>query len=166
MGKEIACILATAFMLTTICVVATAVMTDGYAMDTTIDPAYVGYCEEIGARYNIAPELLEAIIERESGGQPDVGNTAGCYGLMGISAKWQADRMKKLGVTDLYDPYSNILVGTDFLRELFEKYEDPALVLDYYGGWEGSHRGEAYINGILERSRQLEILHQKIKAKG
>lgn len=136
------------------------------SIETKIPREYVAYCEEIGGMYGISPEFIEAVIEKESGGNPNVGNSYGCYGLMGVSKKWNADRMKRLGVTDLYDPYSNILVGTDLLYELFEKYEDPYVVLNYYGGWNYSERGDKYIFELLERSWQLEVVHEKIGAKG
>lgn len=127
--------------------------------DVTYDRSYVRYCEEIGERYCISPELLEAIIEHESRGIPTVGNSLQCYGLMGVSAKWNADRMKRLGVTDLYDPYSNILVAADLLLELFEDMEDPYEVLRFYGGYpEGDYGFSEY---ILNRARELEIIHGK-----
>ena len=60
-----------------------------------------------------------AIVEAESSGKADARN-GGCIGLMQVYEKYHKDRMKRLGVTDLYDPYSNILVGTDILMELAE----------------------------------------------
>lgn len=80
----------------------------------------VVYTTEIGVEYNICPELIQAIIERESNYNPNAKNGS-CIGLMQVSEKWHTDRMEKLGVTDLYDPYSNILVGTDYLAELFNE---------------------------------------------
>lgn len=78
------------------------------------------YTVEIGEKYNICPELIQAIIERESGYDP-YAKRGSCIGLMQVSEKWHSDRMEELGVTDLYDPYSNILVGTDYLAELFDE---------------------------------------------
>lgn len=132
------------------------------AYDTKIKREYVRYCEEIGAKYCVCPELLMAIIEHESGGDPNAGlGWAKCYGLMGVSSKWNADRMRRLGVTNLYDPYSNILVATDLLAELFEKYDDPYEVLDYYGGWQHSAKGYKEVFKQLERAQELEIIHGK-----
>lgn len=78
------------------------------------------YTEDIGEQYNICPELIQAIIERESSYDPYAKN-GNCLGLMQVSSRWHSDRMEKLGVSDLYDPYSNILVGTDYLAELFDE---------------------------------------------
>lgn len=128
--------------------------------DVQYNRLYVKYCEEIGMKYHVSPELLEAIIEHESGGNPNVGlDWAKCYGLMGVSSKWNADRMKRLGVNNLYEPYGNILVATDLLLELFEKYEDPYEVLRFYGGYpEGDYE---FSKEMLQRSWELEVIHGK-----
>ena len=127
----------------------------------------VSYTEEIGEQYGICPELIQAVIERESSGDPEAKNGT-CIGLMQINKKYHVDRMEKLGVTDLYDTFSNILTGTDYLAELFEKYEDPYLVLMVYnmGARKAISRYEAgkyskYAVTICERSAELERLHGK-----
>lgn len=75
--------------------------------------------------------------------------------------------MQKLGVCDLYAEYDNILTAADYLAELFQKYQDTALVLDIYNG--NSKAMYNYENGIvssyagkiLERTAELETLHGK-----
>lgn len=94
--------------------------------------AYWG-CVEIGLLYNISPELLMAIVETESNGDKYAKNGT-CKGLMQVSVKWHKDRMEKLAVINIYDEYSNILVATDYLRELIDKYGDIRYVLDVYNG--------------------------------
>ena len=73
------------------------------------------------------------------------------------------------GVTDLTDPYQNILCGTDFISELADKYEDLYLVLMYYnqgeyGGaieqWESGQYSD-YAVSIVERAAELEEAHGK-----
>lgn len=136
------------------------------ANDTYIKHQYKEYCKIIGKQYNVCPELLMAIIETESSGKANA-NNCGCIGLMQISEKWHKDRMKRLGVTDLTDPYGNILVGTDYLMELAEKYEDLGYVLMKYNGdsradayWETGILSK-YAKKILERSAELERIHEQ-----
>ena len=123
-------------------------------------------CNEIGNQYGICPELLIAIIEKESAGNPNAENN-GCKGLMQIYEKYPTDRMTRLGVTNLYDERSNILVGTDYIRELFEKYNDVATVLMVYHGEKNAvqkgNNGQIsdYASSILERSAELERLNGK-----
>ena len=86
---------------------------------------------------------------------------------MQIYEKYHTDRMTRLGVTNLYDERSNILVGTDYIRELFEKYNDVATVLMVYHGEKNAvqkgNNGQIsdYASSILERSAELERLNGK-----
>lgn len=134
--------------------------------DTCISETAQNACHEIGGDYGIKPELLMAIIETESRGKSDaVGGN--CLGLMQINPKWHKDRMERLGVTDLFDEYGNILVGADLLAELRDEYQEISLVLDIYHG--SSKAFQNYENGvvsdyarkILERSAELEELNER-----
>ena len=143
-----------------------AVKANAQSNEFTISDEIIGYCEDVGQEYCIAPELLESIIITESMGNADAEND-GCIGLMQINEKYHKDRMKHLMVTDLYDPYSNILVGADYLMELADKYGDVALVLMVFHGekdaLEKNEQGiiSNYAKEILERSEFLEREHGK-----
>lgn len=137
-----------------------------YYEQTFLDEKYVEMCEDIGSEYGICPELLMAIIERESSGNPTAQNGS-CKGLCQISEKWHTRRMEKLGVTDIYDPAGNIELCADYLMELGAEYEDIGLVLMVYSGssnaFELSEQGEltSYAEEILERSAELERANGK-----
>lgn len=134
--------------------------------DTWLFKEVQNYCEEIGGEYGICPELIEAMIESESSGQADAENGS-CKGLMQISEKWHIERMERLGVTDIFDEYGNILLGADYLAELFEEYGEASLVLDVYNGNRNAMYNyengilSKYAGKILERSAELERLHGK-----
>lgn len=136
---------------------------------TYLDYKIVESCLRYGEEYNICPELLIAIIEAESRGEQYAENGS-CKGLMQVSVRWHKDRMNKLGVTDIYDIDGNIHVGTDFLAELFDTYEDVGAVLMFYNGdsrLDSYLKGECDLSGyarkILARSEQLEIEHGKVE---
>lgn len=134
--------------------------------DTYISEEIQGYCIEIGEMYGVCPELLMAIVEAESSGNPEAKN-GNCLGLMQVSQRWHYDRMERLGVSDLFDPYGNILVGTDYLMELAYKYGDLGLVLDKYNGnSKAEYNAEngivsEYANKVLTRAEELERIHGK-----
>lgn len=132
-------------------------------------PTTRDYIAEACDMYNVCPELIEAMIERESDWNPNAYNN-GCIGLMQINAKYHKERMQKLGVTDLTDPEENILVGVDYIAELFEKYEDVYAVLQFYNaGYSEKYGIGAYEKGIYtdyaievsERAVELERVHGK-----
>lgn len=139
---------------------------NGFEADTYIAEEYQAYCEEIGEMYCVCPELLMAMIETESSGNPDATNGT-CKGLMQVSEKWHKYRMEKLGVVNICDPYGNILVSTDYLMELAEKYEDIGIVLDVYNGnskaMQNAENGvlSEYAAKILHRTEMLERIHGK-----
>ncbi len=137
--------------------------------DAVKEDAIYEYIENVCGAYDISPELVQAIIEKESGWEPDARNGR-CIGLMQIDPAWHTKRMKRLGVTDLTDPKQNILVGVDYLHELFEEYGDLYAVLMFYnGGYSEKYGIGAYKNGryseyaeeIATRVMVLEMLHGK-----
>lgn len=114
-------------------------------------------CEEIYP--DVPPEMIKAMIERESRFQPDVlGDHGTSYGLMQIKPKWHKARMARLGVTDLLDPYSNILVGCDLMHELISKYNSYACALMVYNGGAG-YGVSNYKKGIISNYAK-DILEQ------
>ena len=137
-----------------------------YYEDTYIKAEYVEICEEIGTEYNICPELLMALIEKESSGKADAQNGS-CKGLCQVSEKWHSGRMEKLGVTDIYDPEGNIRLAADYLTELGAEYEDIGLILMlYHGESNAESKAESgllsdYADWILTRSAEIERSHGK-----
>lgn len=133
--------------------------------DTWISDEFLPYIKGASEQYHICPEMIMAIVEHESSGQADARNGS-CKGLMQINEKYHSDRMEHLGVVDIYDPYGNILVGCDYLAELFAEYEDMSIVLMKYNGTSGAvTRGyenrTKYADGIIKRTMELERLHEE-----
>ena len=111
---------------------------------------------------NVKPDLVKSIIYHESRFVPEAEN-GNCVGLMQVSTYWHADRAEKLGVTDFYDPYSNILLGVDYISELTETYGDTALVLMLYNmkhdtAFDMFGRGEisGYAKSVLEKAKEYK----------
>lgn len=136
--------------------------------DTYISDAAYNACIQYGEEYGICPELLMAIIERESSGQADAEND-GCMGLMQVNVAFHAERMKRLGCTDIFDEAQNIHVAADYLSELIGKYEDIYIVLMSYNMGESKadkliDKGiydSGYAIEVCERAQELERLHGK-----
>ena len=138
-------------------------------MQTSAGRDYLPICNEIGEKYGICPELIQAIVEKESNYNENAVSSHGAIGLMQVIPRWNQDRMDRLGITDLTDPYQNILCGTDLIAELADKYEDLYLVLmcynqGEYGGaieqWENGQYSD-YAVSIVERAAELEEAHGK-----
>ena len=120
----------------------------------------------IGHEFNICPELLMAMAERESRCLPEVENGS-CKGLMQVNATCHKHRFIDAGwsETEWTDPYKNMYVAADYLSDLFADYEDVGIVLGLYHGESNAvsraQKGQlsSYVTKILERSEELERLH-------
>lgn len=134
--------------------------------DTYINPEYIAICENVGAEFGISPELLESIMEHESSGNRYARN-GNCKGLMQVYESVHAQRMAKLGVSDLYDPEGNVRVAASILVELFERSDDCAWVLmSYNGSSDAKRRAESfdftdYAKSVMARAYELEEIHGK-----
>lgn len=126
------------------------------------------YCEIVGNEFDICPELLMALAERESRCIPTASNGS-CKGLMQVSVSFHKERFTDMGWSpeDWDDAYKNMYVAGDYLHDLFEDYDDPGTVLMIYHGESNAiSKGESgnlskYAQGILERSYELERVHGK-----
>ena len=71
------------------------------------------------SRYGIDPALVKAVVQTESGFDPNAVSQAGAKGLMQL----MDDTARGLGVNDSFDPAQNIDGGTRFLSYLLRKYD-------------------------------------------
>lgn len=131
-----------------------------------VPPEIEALCIQYGKENGIAPELLEAICWKESRFQPDVVNASGtCHGIAQIHRGSHRARMERLGVTDLYDPKENLQVCADYLKELFDQYEDVATVLELYNGDSSAasdpERTSGYAQKVINIAQALERAHWK-----
>lgn len=87
------------------------------------------YVEEVSAREGVCPDLLRAVIQRESAFFPCAVSHKGAQGLMQIMPETGAT----LGLEDPFDPLNNIDAGARFLSQLLSRYSgDVSLALAAY----------------------------------
>lgn len=103
-------------------------------------------CEESGITY----ELALAVIRKETEFQNVMGDNGNSYGYMQIQPRWHEERMERLGVTDLNDPYSNFRVGCDFIAELLSKYTLEEALTAYNSGKPGKSEYATSVMNYME----------------
>lgn len=118
-------------------------------LDTETQNMLRSACEESG----IDMELALAVIWKETDFRNVMGDGGNSFGYMQIQPRWHADRMERLGVTDLMDPASNFRVGCDFLAELLEDHA-LAYALTYYNS--GKARVSEYSEIVMGYMEELK----------
>lgn len=132
--------------------------------DIPLDDELQDYIIETSEERGVDPAIIIAMIKRESQFDIDViGDKGKAFGLMQIHPRWHSDRMEKLGVTDLLDPYQNVTVGIDIMAELLDRGESVEWALmAYNGGYAHANRHikagtlSGYATDVLEFAEGLE----------
>lgn len=84
-----------------------------------VPPEQIGpLVAEISGREGLTPDLLRAVIERESSYLPCAVSPKGARGLMQLMPATAA----VLGVEDVFDPRENVEAGAKFLKQLLTRY--------------------------------------------
>lgn len=106
-------------------------------LDCSLDVDTQKFVYNLCEAYNIDFTFAMAVIQKESSFKTDVVSDTDDYGLMQINSinhKWLSE---ELGTTDFLNAEQNVKAGMFILRSLFEKYEEPELVLMAYNLGEG-----------------------------
>ena len=135
--------------------VETIVETYPVPLDADLQLFIVDECEKV----SIAPEVVFAMIQKESTFKADaVGDNGNSFGLLQIQPRWHQERMDKLGVDNLLDPYQNIKVGVDYLAELVNRYEDIDMALMAFNAGPSGADKHWWSKGIYTNSYSEEVM--------
>lgn len=96
------------------------------------DP-YAAHIAEASKRFGIPERWIRAVLRAESAGDVRSISSAGAIGLMQVMPETWADlRIRHRLGRDPYNPRDNILAGTAYLREMWDRYGDMTAVLAAY----------------------------------
>lgn len=97
---------------------------------------HAGYVAEASQRFGIPEAWIIAVKRAESAGDVRAISSAGAMGLMQVMPDtWVGLRVRYRLGRNPYDPRDNILAGTAYLREMYDRYGTiPAMLAAYNAG--------------------------------
>lgn len=99
-----------------------------------LDP-FEAFVTEASRRFSVPEHWIRAVMRVESGEIPRARSRKGAAGLMQIMPRaWNELRARHSLGADPYDPHDNILAGTAYIRELYDRYGAPGFLAAYNAG--------------------------------
>ena len=93
------------------------------------------YIREAAARFRVPGHWVRAVMHQESGGEQQATSSAGAMGLMQVMpATYEGLRVRYQLGDDPYDPHNNILAGTAYIREMYDRFGAPGFLAAYNAG--------------------------------
>ncbi len=93
------------------------------------------YIREAAARFAVPETWVRGVMHQESGGQEDVISWAGAMGLMQVMPDTYDGLRQRYNLgDDPFDPHNNILAGTAYLREMYDRFGSPGFLAAYNAG--------------------------------
>lgn len=106
---------------------------------TVADP-HGGHIAEASQRFGIPEHWIRAVLRAESAGDVRAISSAGAMGLMQVMPDtWAGLRVRYRLGRNPYDPRDNILAGTAYLREMWDRYGNVAAMLSAYNAGPGRY---------------------------
>jgi soluble lytic murein transglycosylase-like protein len=116
----------------------------------------VGAAHEAGDRLGMDPLLILAVVAVESRFNPIAESVMGAKGLMQVIPKFHQDKFEEHGGEDsVFDPMTNILVGTRILKDAMRRGGGlmPGLQL-YAGAW--GDDGQQYAQKVVAEKERMQ----------
>ena len=130
---------------------------DVFLFDVPISDSLQRYIYEICADENVPVTLVMAMIEHESGFDPEAVSPTDDYGLMQINAVNHEWLKEEYRCADMMNPYQNVFCGISIISSYIDKYGelDKALMAYNMGNY-GAQK--AWKNGVTSIAYSEEIL--------
>ncbi len=93
------------------------------------------YIREASLRFGVPEAWVRAVMRQESAGRDDAVSSAGAMGLMQVMPQTYAMLRARYGLgDDPYEPHDNIMAGSGYIRELYDRYGAPGFLAAYNAG--------------------------------
>ena len=127
------------------------------SQDLTMDMVTMAHAA--GHQVGIDPVLILAVICVESRFNPIAESVAGAKGLMQIIPKYHTEKFREFGgVKAVFDPETNILVGSKIIKEYLSRTGRLDTALQLYGGALSDENAVYFEKVMTEKERLQQVL--------
>jgi len=132
-----------------------------YKVSQAVTHDLVTIAHAAGQQIGVDPLLIIAVMAVESRFNPIAESVAGAKGLMQIIPRYHTDKFRDFGgVKAVFDPQTNILVGSQIIKEYLSRTGDLNSALQLYGG-ATSDENDVYFGKVMtEKQRLLHVLRR------
>ena len=114
-----------------------------------------------GQQIGLDPLLIIAVMAVESRFNPIAESVAGAKGLMQVIPKYHTDKFREYGgVKTVFDPETNIQVGSQILKEYLKRTGNLDMALQLYGGV-SSDEDRVYFGKVMNEKQRLQQVLRK-----
>ncbi|TQF83686.1 lytic transglycosylase domain-containing protein [Elioraea sp. Yellowstone] len=111
------------------------VIADYAAPADIADDPWAPYIAEAASRFDVPETWIREVMQRESGGRHRAVSRAGAIGLMQLMpGTWRELRGRYRLGSDPFLPRDNILAGTAYIREMYDRFGAPGFLAAYNAG--------------------------------
>jgi soluble lytic murein transglycosylase-like protein len=116
-----------------------------------------------GRRVGLDPLLIVAVIAVESRFNPIAESNAGAQGLMQVIPAFHKDQLEAADVDSVLDPYDNIRLGAQILKEYIRRGGTEVAGLQLYNGAAGD-ASNAYAVKVHGEKQRLQQAIRRLRA--
>jgi hypothetical protein len=121
--------------------------------------ALVAEAYETGARNNLDPTLILAVMAVESGFNPFAQSTVGAQGLMQVMTGIHSDKYENFGgKLAAFDPVTNLRVGVKVLQECIQRAGSVQAGLKFYVGAANLEGDGGYAEKVMAEHARLRLV--------
>ena len=133
-----------------------------YKVSQTVTHDLVTMAHAAGHQIGVDPLIIIAVMAVESRFNPIAESVAGAKGLMQIIPRYHTDKfVEHGGVKAVFDPQTNIHVGSQIIKEYIARTGDLTSALQLYAG-AASDEHDGYFGKVMtEKERLLQVLRRR-----
>lgn len=129
-----------------------------YKVSKAVTHELVSIAYGAGRKIGLDPLLIIAVISVESRFNPIAESVAGAKGLMQIIPKYHLEKFEALGgASEVFNPETNILVGSKILKEYLGRTGNLSMALQMYAGALNDDQ-DVYTNKVMNEKQRLQYV--------